>query len=63
MLLSSVHCIIFVSIFPLKLVSGIGARELWGTLRNNSQIKLERQDDMIPADVKVHVQKDETKQM
>ena len=34
-------------------VSGIGARELWGTLRHNSQSKLEQQDDMIPPDVKV----------
>ena len=35
-------------------MSGIGAKELWGTLRNNSQSKLEKQDDMIPFDVKVH---------
>jgi len=34
-------------------VSGIGARELWGTLRKNSQVKLEKQDDVIPVDVKV----------
>ena len=34
-------------------VSGIGARELWGTLRRNSQVKLEKQDDVIPLDVKV----------
>lgn len=33
-------------------LSGIGARELWGTLRNSSQMKLEKQDDMIPTDVK-----------
>ncbi|KAL9960173.1 hypothetical protein ACROYT_G033589 [Oculina patagonica] len=33
-------------------LSGIGARELWGTLRNNSQFKLEKQDDTIPPDVK-----------
>ena len=36
-------------------VSGIGARDLWGTLRNNSQIKLQKQDNMIPPDVKVMV--------
>ena len=35
-------------------MSGIGARELWGTLRNNSQVKLEKEDDMIPPDVKVN---------
>ena len=34
-------------------VSGIGARELWGILRSDSQSKLETQDDMIPVDVKV----------
>lgn len=34
-------------------MSGIGARELWGTLRKNSQVKLEKQDDVIPLDVKV----------
>ena len=34
-------------------VSGIGARELWGTLRTDSQVKLEKQDDIIPHDVKV----------
>nr|XP_058941878.1 uncharacterized protein LOC131770182 isoform X2 [Pocillopora verrucosa] len=33
-------------------LSGIGARELWGILRSNSQSKLETQDDMIPVDVK-----------
>lgn len=33
-------------------LSGIGARDLWGTLRNNSQIKLQKQDNMIPPDVK-----------
>lgn len=33
-------------------LSGIGARELWGILRSNSQSKLESQDDMIPGDVK-----------
>ena len=36
-------------------VSGIGARDLWGTLRNNSQIKLQKEDNMIPPDVKVKV--------
>lgn len=36
-------------------VSGNGARDLWGTLRNNSQIKLQKQDNMIPPDVKVMV--------
>lgn len=34
-------------------MSGVGARELWGTLRRNSQVKLEKQDDVIPLDVKV----------
>lgn len=33
-------------------LSGIGAKELWSTLRNKSQIKLEKQDNMIPIDVK-----------
>jgi len=33
-------------------LSGVGARELWGTLRRNSQVKLEKQDDVIPLDVK-----------
>ena len=35
-------------------MSGIGARELWSLLRNKSQVKLEKQDDVIPVDVKVH---------
>lgn len=34
-------------------MSGFGARELWGTLRTDSQVKLEKQDDIIPHDVKV----------
>ena len=40
-------------LFSHNQVSGIGARELWGTLRKNSQVKLEKQDDIIPRDVKV----------
>ena len=43
----------YIFVIFLLPVSGIGARELWGTLRNNSQVKLEKQDDMIPPDVKV----------
>ena len=35
-------------------MSGIGASELWSVLRNKSQMKLEKQDDVIPVDVKVH---------
>lgn len=33
-------------------LSGIGASELWSVLRNKSQMKLEKQDDVIPVDVK-----------
>ena len=34
-------------------VSGVGAKELWATLRSKSRMKLEMEDDMIPVDVKV----------
>ena len=36
------------------LVSGIGANDLWTTLRSKSRVKLEKEDAMIPHDLKVH---------